>query len=245
MADSLAQISVETTACISRTLLHPESALRGSDRHRCCTPRHPSRWNSRRRHQGPCSHCVGIILQTLDRLALTTHVQCKLLFCGIVALRAEGRSSNSSVILRAAGDRPDARGSTLRWPIAPRGICRMSQADFSKLAYSIRELAKNGPIGRSSIYNQIAAGRLCARKIGRRTIILDEDWRAFLAGTPAIAPAEPAAFSNTTATPRRHGRPPKVPVGIAREPVKAPTESAAIAVNGQVPDTQNKPGAGS
>jgi hypothetical protein len=121
----------------------------------------------------------------------------------------------------------------------------MSQADFSKLAYSIRELAKNGPIGRSSIYNQIAAGRLCARKIGRRTIILDEDWRAFLAGTPAIAPAEPAAFSNTTATPRRHGRPPKVPVGIAREPVKAPTESAAIAVNGQVPDTQNKPGAGS
>jgi len=47
----------------------------------------------------------------------------------------------------------------------------MSHADFPKLAYSICELANDGPIGRSSIYNQIAAGRLRARKIGRRTKI--------------------------------------------------------------------------
>jgi len=122
----------------------------------------------------------------------------------------------------------------------------MSQADFPKLAYSIRELANDGPIGRSSIYNQIAAGRLRARRIGRRTIILDEDWRAFLASTPAIAPAEPAAaLSNTTATPRRRGRPPKVPVGMAGAPVNASSEVTATAVNGQAPDTQNKTGAGS
>jgi hypothetical protein len=69
----------------------------------------------------------------------------------------------------------------------------MSQADLSNLAYSIGELADKGPIRRSSIYNQIAAGRLRARKIGRRTIILDEDWRAFLAGTPIVEPAKAAA----------------------------------------------------
>ena len=119
----------------------------------------------------------------------------------------------------------------------------MSQTDFSKLAYSIRELAKNGPIGRSSIYNQIAAGRLRARKIGRRTVILDEDWRAFLTAAPPLEPA--TTLSSTTATPRRRGRPRKVPVGIASEPVKAPTESTTTAVNAQAPDTQNKTGAGS
>jgi len=129
---------------------------------------------------------------------------------------------------------------------SPRGICRMSHADFPKLAYSICELANDGPIGRSSIYNQIAAGRLRARKIGRRTIILDKDWRAFLASTPAIAPAEPAAaLSNTTATPRRRGRPPKVPVGMVGESAKASSEFTATAANGQTPDTQNKTGAGS
>jgi hypothetical protein len=69
----------------------------------------------------------------------------------------------------------------------------MSQADFSKLAYSIGELANKGPIPRSSIYNQIASGRFRARKIGRRTIILDEDWRTFLAGTPIVEPAKGAA----------------------------------------------------
>lgn len=68
----------------------------------------------------------------------------------------------------------------------------MSQSDLPKLAYSIRELANEGPIGRSSIYNQIAAGRLRARKIGRRTVVLDEDWRAFLADAPVIAPVKPA-----------------------------------------------------
>jgi hypothetical protein len=79
----------------------------------------------------------------------------------------------------------------------------MSQADLSNLAYSIGELADKGPIRRSSIYNQIAAGRLRARKIGRRTIILDEDWRAFLAGTPIVEPAK-GATTLTAPAPRPH-----------------------------------------
>jgi hypothetical protein len=39
----------------------------------------------------------------------------------------------------------------------------MSQTDLPKLAYSIGELAASGPVGRSTIYNAIAAGRLRAR----------------------------------------------------------------------------------
>jgi excisionase family DNA binding protein len=55
----------------------------------------------------------------------------------------------------------------------------MSQTVLPKLAYSIGELAAYGPVGRSTIYNAIAAGRLRARKIGRRTIVLDEGLAGF------------------------------------------------------------------
>jgi excisionase family DNA binding protein len=69
----------------------------------------------------------------------------------------------------------------------------MSQTVLPKLAYSIGELAACGPVGRSTIYNAIAAGRLRARKIGRRTIVLDEDWRAFLTDAPIVARPIPPA----------------------------------------------------
>ena len=88
----------------------------------------------------------------------------------------------------------------------------MSQTDFSKLACSIGELADKGPIRRSSIYNQIASGRLRARKIGRRTVVLDEDWREFLVGLPAVSSAKPAASLLQSPTQRRpRGQPHKVP----------------------------------
>jgi hypothetical protein len=116
----------------------------------------------------------------------------------------------------------------------------MSQADFSKLAFSIRELANKGPIGRSSIYNQIAAGRLRARKIGRRTVILDEDWRAFLASTPVMAPSNSAGeLSSTAAAPRRRGRTPKVQVNAVTEQADATTTSAAT-TKIPTPGTQEK-----
>jgi len=73
----------------------------------------------------------------------------------------------------------------------------MSHADFPKLAYSICELANDGPIGRSSICNQIAAGRLRARKIGRRTKI-----------APGIIP-NGQALGRLVRRRRRAGRPAK------------------------------------
>lgn len=59
-----------------------------------------------------------------------------------------------------------------------------------KTAYSIDELAKAGPLRRSSIYGAITRGELIAQKAGRRTIITHKNWEAFLESRPAIEPAK-------------------------------------------------------
>jgi excisionase family DNA binding protein len=55
-----------------------------------------------------------------------------------------------------------------------------------KLAYSIEEFAELASIGRTFIYEEINAKRLQARKVGRRTIILAEEARAYLESLPAL-----------------------------------------------------------
>ena len=51
----------------------------------------------------------------------------------------------------------------------------------STAAYSIAEISKpNTPFSRSTIYQEIKAGRLKARKLGRKTIILADDYRTWL-----------------------------------------------------------------
>ncbi|MDP4022064.1 hypothetical protein Q8W71_05480 [Methylobacterium sp. NEAU 140] len=46
------------------------------------------------------------------------------------------------------------------------------------------DLVKNGPLCRSTIYNMIRDGRLVARKVGRSTVVMAEDWKAMLEGAP-------------------------------------------------------------
>ena len=53
------------------------------------------------------------------------------------------------------------------------------------LALTIQEAAKAASIGRSSLYEEIAKGRLQARKLGRRTLILTEDLSRWLSTLPA------------------------------------------------------------
>ena len=55
-----------------------------------------------------------------------------------------------------------------------------------KFAFSIAEVLDVAPIGRTAIYDAIKRGKLRAVKNGRRTLILDQDLRAFLASLPAI-----------------------------------------------------------
>lgn len=52
------------------------------------------------------------------------------------------------------------------------------------LAHTIEAASCISTCGRTSIYAAIKSGALTARKIGRRTIILDEDLRRWLASLP-------------------------------------------------------------
>jgi excisionase family DNA binding protein len=54
------------------------------------------------------------------------------------------------------------------------------------IAHSIEDTAQHAKCGRTTIYAAIKAGKLKARKIGRRTIILDEDLRGWLAALPTL-----------------------------------------------------------
>ena len=56
----------------------------------------------------------------------------------------------------------------------------------TKPAYGIKELAKAGPLGRSSLFKAIKEKKLIAHKAGRRTIITHEDYQAFLRSLPVV-----------------------------------------------------------
>jgi excisionase family DNA binding protein len=53
-------------------------------------------------------------------------------------------------------------------------------------AFTISDVGKRAGIGRTLIYSEIAAGRLRARKVGRRTVILSADLAAWLKALPAL-----------------------------------------------------------
>lgn len=54
----------------------------------------------------------------------------------------------------------------------------------NKLVYSIADVTDLTGLGRSFVYEQIKAGSLIMRKAGRRSLIFDEDLRAWLAQLP-------------------------------------------------------------
>ncbi len=53
--------------------------------------------------------------------------------------------------------------------------------NLEPLAYTIEEFCLVAKVGRTTVYKEIAAGRLIARKVGRRTIILPSDSQSWLA----------------------------------------------------------------
>jgi excisionase family DNA binding protein len=58
-----------------------------------------------------------------------------------------------------------------------------------RIAHSIAEVCAHTGLGRDTIYAAIRAGKLTARKLGRRTLITDDDLRRFLDGLPRVGQA--------------------------------------------------------
>lgn len=57
---------------------------------------------------------------------------------------------------------------------------------MTKRSHTIKALREAGIMGATKAYEEIKAGRLVARKVGRRTIILDEDLKAWLDALPRV-----------------------------------------------------------
>jgi excisionase family DNA binding protein len=79
------------------------------------------------------------------------------------------------------------------------GICEviMSEAERQRRArqraMSVREFCRAYGIGRTLAYEQLRARRLRARKVGRRTIITEDDAEEWLGRLPAALTSETAA----------------------------------------------------
>jgi len=56
-------------------------------------------------------------------------------------------------------------------------------------AHTIANVMALASIGRTTVYAEIKMGRLKARKLGRKTVVLDSDLRAWLESLPAIKSA--------------------------------------------------------
>jgi excisionase family DNA binding protein len=65
--------------------------------------------------------------------------------------------------------------------------------ETSRRAHSIAEACVLTGLGRDGIYAAIRNGHLVARKLGRRTLITDDDLRQFLAGLPRAVGREQAS----------------------------------------------------
>lgn len=62
-----------------------------------------------------------------------------------------------------------------------------------KYAYSLSEFLEIHPGGRTAVYDEIRAGRLKARKMGRSTVITEADYLAYLEALPDWSPANVGA----------------------------------------------------
>ena len=63
---------------------------------------------------------------------------------------------------------------------------RHVRANAPNKAFTLPQLAADGPLCRSALYREINAGRLMARKAGRSTIVLAADWDAYLRALPRL-----------------------------------------------------------
>jgi hypothetical protein len=61
------------------------------------------------------------------------------------------------------------------------------QNSLPKLAYSVPEFLKATGLGRGRFYNEVNTGRLRLTKVGRRSLVLADDARAWIDALAAAA----------------------------------------------------------
>ena len=89
--------------------------------------------------------------------------------------------------------------------VRSEGAKRGDQVTLERRAYKIHELKLLGGPAHDKAWKEIGAGRLRAVKMGRHTLILANDFEAYLASLPAIAPKPDAQPHHEHGQP--HGRP--------------------------------------
>ena len=65
----------------------------------------------------------------------------------------------------------------------------LMSVNSARLAYTIPQAVQCSGLSRSAIYHALKAGRLTARKAGRRTLIEDRELRRFIASLPLMGAA--------------------------------------------------------
>jgi excisionase family DNA binding protein len=63
----------------------------------------------------------------------------------------------------------------------------MDSLDASRESFSPDEIAQRNGLGRTTVFAEIKARRLIARKVGKRTVITRDDERAWLESLPTAA----------------------------------------------------------
>jgi excisionase family DNA binding protein len=57
---------------------------------------------------------------------------------------------------------------------------------MTPIAMTIPEAVRASGVGRSTIYAELASGRLVARKLGRRTLVMSSELERWLESLPAL-----------------------------------------------------------
>jgi len=63
----------------------------------------------------------------------------------------------------------------------------MDSVDANRESFSPDEIAQRNGLGRTTVFAEIKARRLVARKVGKRTVIRRDDERAWLESLPTAA----------------------------------------------------------
>jgi hypothetical protein len=94
-------------------------------------------------------------------------------------------------------------------------------------SYSLGEFARQNNLGVTTVRGEIKAGRLVARKVGRRTIIAAEDAKAWQEQLPKVQPRVRVASSRCRSPDTRNRVDDQIVIRAPKLPTSAPARSGS------------------